>query len=424
MDIQTDRALVPVNSDVTRYLTVVLTAPDPGRRSDRPALNVAFVIDRSGSMSGRKLEMAKKAVEQAIRLLDERDRFALVCYDHEVETLVACAPASAETKALALARLKALDGRGNTDLCGGWMRGAEEIGAIHAGDAGTGARPDVLSRVLLLSDGLANNGETNPDVLARQAAELRAKGIVTSTFGVGADFDEVLMSRLATDGGGHFYFIERPAQIPDFLTSELGDSLQVVARDARVIVAAGPGVEVTVLNEFPVETPPGEVHVRLGDLVAGQTVTVVLAAAVHARPMGTETALYVRLADRDQALFAQPMRVDWRVASAAEDGAQPIGIEVLVAVATQLSARAQGAAVHANRRGGFDEAARVLAQAAKAIRALAPGVKQIELIAAELEEHEEQFAVQMSPMALKQAHFASYNQSRSRDSQGKSRKSR
>jgi Ca-activated chloride channel family protein len=304
------------------------------------------------------------------------------------------------------------------------MRGAEEVGAVRESDARAGAESDALSRVLLLSDGLANNGETDPDVLARKAAELRAKGIATSAFGVGADFDEVLMSRLATDGGGHFYFIERPAQIPDFLTSELGDSLQVVARDARVIVAAGPGVEVTALNEFPVETGPDGVHVRLGDLVAGQTVMVVLAARVEARPMGMETALYVRLADRDQALFPQPFRVDWQVASASEDAAQPLGIEVLVAVATLLAARARAAAVEANRRGGFHEAAQVLAQTAAAIRALAPGVRQIEVIAADLEEHEEQFSVQMSPMALKQAHFASYNVSRSRDSQGKSRKSR
>ena len=92
-------------------------------------------------------------------------------------------------------------------------------------------------------------------------------------------------------------------------------------------------------------------------------------------------------------------------------------------VATQLAARARGAAVDANRRGGFDEAARILKQSAAGIRALAPGVRQIEAIAAELEE-QQQYAVAMTPLDLKLAHFASYNQSRSRDSQGKSRKSR
>jgi len=140
--------------------------------------------------------------------------------------------------------------------------------------------------------------------------------------------------------------------------------------------------------------------------------------------MGAEAALSVRLADRDQALFPQPMSVEWRVASAADDAGQPIGIEVLVAVATQLAARARGAAVDANRRGGYDDAARILAQAAVAIRALAPGLREIEAIAAELDQHEEQYNQPMSAMELKQAHFASYSALRSRDSQGKSRKTR
>ena len=152
-----------------------------------------------------------------------------------------------------------------------------------------------------------------------------------------------------------------------------------------------------------------DLHVRLGDLVAGQIVTVVLAARVLARPIGAETALSVRLADRDQALFPQPMSVDWRVASAEDDAAQPLGIEVLVAVATQLAARARAAAVDANRRGGYDDAAKILAHAAAAIRALAPGVRRIEAIAAELDQHEEQYSVPMSAMELKQAHFASYS---------------
>jgi len=421
VNIQTDRALAPADRESTRYLTVTITAPDPGRRPERAALNVAFVIDRSGSMAGRKFEMAAKAVDQAIRLLDDRDRLALVCYDHEVNTLLAAAPASSEAKALAIDRLKALDARGQTDLCGGWMKGAEQLAAGSEARGAEGAVP--LSRVLLLSDGLANHGETDPQVLAQKAAELRAANIATSTFGVGADFDEVFMSRLATEGGGHFYFIERAQQIPDFLASELGDALQVVARDARVVIARG-SAHVELLGGFSVETHQDELHVRLGDLVAGQVVTVVLAVRLPAQPIGSDASVVLRLVDRDRALFPQPMSVDWRVTDAAADAAQPVNVEVLIDVAKQLAERGRTAALAANRRGGFEEAAGILKKAAAAIRALGPDIRQIEAIAAGLDEQTEDFEVAMAPLAMKQAYFQSHAALTSRDSQGRSRKSR
>ena len=291
MNIETDRALLPAGKTAVRYLTVTITAPERARRHERPAVHAALVLDRSGSMAGRKIEMAKKAVDHAVRLLNERDRLAVVCYDTEIDTLLGATTATAEAKKLALTRLKAIDARGGTDLCGGWLRGAGELTPVAASAESSQAEADTaLRRVLLLSDGQANEGETNPDVLARHAADLRAKGIATSTFGVGADFDEVLMSRLATEGGGHFYFIEQPAQIPDFLTSELGEALEVVARDARLVIAGGPGVEIGCLNEFPVETMQGaagtDVHVRLGDLVSAQELTVGIAVRCPAGAAG------------------------------------------------------------------------------------------------------------------------------------------
>ena len=88
-----------------------------------------------------------------------------------------------------------------------------------------------MKRVLLLTDGLANQGVVDPGELAATAARLRTEGVTTSTFGVGADFDEELLARLATQGGGHFYFIEQARQIPDFFASELGEALEVTARD-------------------------------------------------------------------------------------------------------------------------------------------------------------------------------------------------
>ena len=353
MNIQTDRALIPAGSASVRYLTVTITAPARPQRNERPALHVALVLDRSGSMAGRKIEMARKAVEHAVRLLNERDRLALVCYDTEIDTLLGATAATPEAKALALSRLRTIDPRGSTDLCGGWLRGAHELGTPE---------PNTINRVLLLSDGLANHGETNPDTLAHRAAELSAKGIATTTFGVGADFDERLMSRLATEGGGRFYFIEQPAQIPDFFTSEIGEALEVVARDARLVIAGDAGVEIGCLNEFSAETTSGgvDLHVRLGDLVSAQTLTVVIAVRCAAQSEGDKAAVTLRLTDRDAALFPQPMVVEWRATDDATDAAQPVNNDVLIEVAQLLAARARAAALDANRRGDFNNATEIL----------------------------------------------------------------
>ena len=414
MNIQTDRALLPANDASTRYLIATITAPKSGRTSERPALNVALVLDRSGSMAGSKLDLAKRAVAQAIAVLDERDRVAVVCYDNEVDTILGSTAAGAEAKALANSRLSNIDARGNTDLSGGWQRGVDEVGVDAAWSS--------LKRVLLLSDGLVNAGETNPDVLAARAAALRAQGIATSTFGLGADFDEVLMSRLATEGGGPFYFIEHPAQIPDILTSELGDALDVVARDARLVIHGGAGVEVVPMTGHRVEAHGADVHIRFGDMVSEQQITVVVALRWLPRPIGVSAGVTLRLTDTSGVLFPQPMPVDFEVVDVVRDRAQPINVAVLIAAAQQISAMARELATKANRQGDFHGAGEVLARAAAEIRALASGTPALERIARELEEQESHFVMAMSPMALKQAHFVSYSERTSRDARGRARR--
>ena len=422
MNIQTDRAFVPAGTATVRYLTVTITAPARERHTDRPVAHVALVLDRSGSMAGRKLHMAKKAVEHAVRLLNDRDRLALVCYDNEIDTLLAATQATAEAKTLALSRLRATDARGSTDLCGGWLKGASEIGSSEP------ANSAAVTRVLLLSDGLANCGEQDPDALARHAADLRARGIATSTFGLGADFDETLMSRLATEGGGHFYFIEQPAQIPDFFTSELGEALDVVARDARLVLGGDDTVQVRCLNDLPFEIRRGEpgaahvAHVRLGDLVSGQQTTLVVAVQCPALAEGERAVVTLRLADRDGVLFAQPMPVEWLATSADPDAAQPVNTDVLVEVAKHLAERARADARDANRHGDFDAAKNMLTTTAEALRALAPGVREVEALAAELEAEREDFSARLDALALKKQHFASYNVAYSRSTEGKAKR--
>jgi len=432
MHIQTDRALIPARTPSVRYLHVVISAPAAPPRAPhaaaRPPAGVALVLDRSGSMDGSKIAMARTAVEHAVRLLAPQDELAVVCYDDQVDTVLARTHASAEAKRLALGRLARIDARGSTNLEGGWTRGAEALASSGAGDAG-GPEPagDVASpgvrRVLLLTDGLANHGVVDPQVLADTAARLRAQGITTSTFGVGADFDEHLLARLAAEGGGHFYFIEQPRQISDLLASELGETLDVVAREAVFEITAEGGVDLGVLNRADAELVPGVLRVRLGDLVADQEVTLVVAVGVREVPaVGEAVTVRCRLSDRDQALVPLPLVVDWRVVAPAESDAQPVNEQVLVEVARHLAEQAKAMALAANRQGHYDDARRILHDMAATLRRLAPGNAEVARLAHGLEGEREFFQSAMAPLDMKRRHFAALMVAESRDPEGKARR--
>ncbi|MCU0483065.1 MAG: VWA domain-containing protein [Chloroflexi bacterium] len=219
VEIRQDRRYIRSASRSTRHLLVRVVAPAGDRRAERLPLTVALVLDRSGSMSGPKIALAKQAVDRALSALDDSDRVAIVVYDDQVDVVAPLAPARREAKSLARERLAAIDARGTTNLAGGWLAGCEQVALGQAGER--------VARTLLLTDGLANVGITDPAELERHAGELRRRGVATSTFGVGADFDEALLQAMAGAGGGHFYYIERPAQIPDLIASELGEALDV-----------------------------------------------------------------------------------------------------------------------------------------------------------------------------------------------------
>lgn len=417
MHLQSDRALIPANTPAVRYLHVLLSAPPQPKAAAvaRPPVDIALVLDRSGSMDGNKLSMARQAVTHAIRLLKPADHLGVVCYDEQITTVLDRTPATPEAKALATQRLKSIDARGSTDLHGGWLRGAELARAESPGGA--------LSKVLLLTDGLANHGVIEPAEMVATASRLRSEGTITSTFGIGADFDEELLSRIATEGGGHFYFIEKAKQIPDLFASELGDTLEVVARDVVFEVACDPGVEAMILNELPSEQAEGRLRAKCGDLVADQELMLIVAVAFKgAHPEGTHLGVQCRVADRDHVLFTEPVSVTWQSVPAVVDAAQAVNKDVRLAVATMLAEGARAAALVENRRNNFDAAKRILRQMVDDLRAMAPGDKGVLALIDQLHHDELEFGEMMSPLAMKERHFASYLVSHSRAEGGTARR--
>lgn len=419
LTVSLDRRLIRPRWHSKRFVVARVTAPEATRRTERAPVNLAFVLDRSGSMGGQKLRLAAQAVEEAIGRLHASDRFSIVIYDDIVETLVHATDATSQARDHAIGLLGRVEARGSTDLSGGWLTGCEQVAQALLEDG--------VNRCLLLTDGLANRGITDRHELARHAGELRARGVSTSTFGVGNDFDEALLQAMADAGGGHFYYIANAGQIRDHIASEVGETLEVVARDAELEVLAGEGIEVESISPHPLTSRGTRSLVALGDLVADQVLDVVLRLTFPYGQLGRESGLIIAVRDRDGAFLAagvRDARLTWTWADDRTNDAQDRDVDVDRAVARQFAARARQEAVMRNKQGDFGQARWVLEATAKRIRRYAGRDADMRALVAELEAETPRFSAAMPAMMLKEAHFRSANAARSRDIQGRSLKSR
>jgi Ca-activated chloride channel homolog len=229
--VELDRGVLPAGRNQTAIIKITLDAINPPK-AQRPPVNLSVVLDRSGSMSGEKLEKAKDAAIEILRRLDERDYFSLVIYDHEVETLVSAQKVS--NSEWIENQIRGIQSRGNTALFGAVSQGAAEVRKHLEGSC--------IHRVILLSDGMANVGPSSPEDLGRLGAGLLKEGISVTTVGVGTDYNEDLMARLAQSSDGNTYFVENSKDLARIFKAELGDVLSVVAKKVIVTIECPEGV--------------------------------------------------------------------------------------------------------------------------------------------------------------------------------------
>ena len=285
-----DRGVLPAGREETAVIKITM---EPGRSRQahqRPPVNLSIVLDRSGSMAGEKLEKAKDAAIEALRRLDGQDIFSLVIYDHNVETLV---PAqSARNSEWIEGRIREIRAGGNTALFGGVSQGAAEV-RKHLGD-------DYVQRIILLSDGLANVGPSSPDDLERLGASLIKEGISVSTVGVGLDYNEDLMTRLAQKSDGNSYFVRESRDLPRIFAAELGDVLNVVARKVILTIEFLDGVRPLRILGRDGRVGSHSVEIALNQLYGGQEKYALIEVAVPPAPAQSERRVAVaRLAYED-----------------------------------------------------------------------------------------------------------------------------
>ena len=401
LHIHTDRRLVRAGVHSTRYVRIRFTAPEAPHQHERLPLDVALVIDRSGSMGGGKLELAKLAARQAVDLLGPRDHVALVAYDTEVALLAGGALLDPDHKRRLHSAIDRLHHGSTTNLSGGWLMGCEEVARAE--------RSNTVARTLLLSDGLANAGITDVGALQTHAGELRARGVATSTFGIGRDFDERLMEGMARAGGGNFYYLERPEQISDFLMSELGEALEVVARDASIVVEVDPGVMINSLDGRRTNRNGRTVEVALDDLVSRQQMELVLRVTFPRGAMGASSGISISLTDRDGVMQVNPERIEWEYSDHPANDTQVRDTSVDLSVAQRYAAQAREEAAELNRIGELEKARSVLMATARRIREYARHDRQMLELVRELERHTERHHRRFEAYELKRERFESYN---------------
>lgn len=249
---------------VRALLTLHGQAPEAG---SRVPLNLSIVLDRSGSMSGPPLESARLAAALLVRRLSPEDVVSVVAYDDQVLTVAEPATGPAQ-EGLATA-LDAVQAGGSTNLSGGWLRGRELVARNR--------RAGAVNRVLLLTDGMANAGITDPELLTGLCAGARGEEITTTTIGFGAHYDERLLRAMADAGGGSAYYIERTDQAPGVFEEEIEDLLSVSAQNVAVELQPARAVRlVTLHNDYPTTPLADGRRVELGDLYAREPKTLLV----------------------------------------------------------------------------------------------------------------------------------------------------
>lgn len=252
-----DRTAVLQSGDGVVHVELTVDTHGLGEPARVPT-DFLVVLDRSGSMSGEKLNYGKQALRELIQRLGDDDRLGLVTYESRAEVAIELADVARGQRQDWLRVVDQLQTAGGTNMSAGLDVALAQIAYAHKhGNA---------ARILLLSDGLANEGDATPGGLAARAARASQSEFVLSTIGIGADFDERMMTSLARAGTGAFYYLAKLAVLPEFVSAELRTASETYAQNAQIELELEPGVSLSDASGSNFQVHGDSVVVPLGSL--------------------------------------------------------------------------------------------------------------------------------------------------------------
>lgn len=354
LKLKTDALLISNSVPTSRVLEIEFTAPQATHERAATPLNLSLVIDRSGSMGGGKLEQAKLAVRQILDLLRPCDSLAVVAFDDQVNTVGEISSVTPSARATLLDAINRLHTGGSTNLGAGWLQGCECVARWMSDGR--------VNRTLLLTDGQANQGVTGIDELGNHAAALFERGVSTSTFGIGFDFNEHLLEAMANRGGGNYYYIDHDQRIPQLLMEEFKDLAAVTARKVVLEVNFPSNVSVELLGDWRSELRDGKLVINLSDLPAGRSVNLFLKVLT---PPGSGQLVMNTIAlglDEEDRQFQVAEEISLQYASADKVAAAEATRDVDLATrfATVAMGQFSNQALKLEREGRFEEAGKLM----------------------------------------------------------------
>jgi Ca-activated chloride channel family protein len=334
----------------------------------RPPLDLAIVLDRSGSMRGDKLRFVKQAAMELVDKLDRTDRVTLITYSTEVsveaERLPMDAPGREQLRNI-IAKINATD---RTAL------GPALFTALDILEKAQREETD-LAHVILLSDGLANVGETRPEILAARTAGGFSHGVSITTLGVGLDYNEDLMTRVADQGGGRYHFIKDADNVAGVLSDEQASLSSSVARGLFLSFRPANGVRLDKVFGYPVEDNDGMAKIKIGGLYSAQTREILVRlrvsdAKLPAAQLGT---LFLTFKDitAEGKDVEEELPIGLAVSADADAVKKSEKTEVTIRVTEVQSADEMEQAARAVERGDFDSARGIMSSSIGRVRAQA-----------------------------------------------------